>query len=62
MRMENWFYYENYPHVYLKECKYKPKKIKTAKFKDIELESESESELESNTKLESKFELESDIE
>ena len=38
---------KNYPQVYLKECKYKIKKIKTSEFLTTELESESESELES---------------
>ena len=56
MRMEK----KNYPHVYLEECKYKPKKIKITKFIDTELESESESESESDTELESKSELGSD--
>ena len=53
---------KNYPQVYLKECKYKPKKKKMTKFIDTELESESESELESDSELESKPELESDTE
>ena len=30
---------KNYPQVYLKECKYKPKKKKMTKFIDTELES-----------------------
>ena len=47
----------NYPQVYLEESKYKIKKIKTSKFMNTELESESE--LESDTELESKSELES---
>ena len=46
--------------VYLEECKYKPKKIKMAKFIDTKLESESESELKSDIKLELKSELGSD--
>ena len=46
--------------VYLEECKYKPKKIKRAKFIDTKLESESESELKSDIELELKSELESD--
>ena len=46
--------------VYLEECKYKPKKIKMAKFTDTKLESESESELKSDIELELKSELESD--
>ena len=47
MRMEK----NNYPQVYLEECKYKIKKIKTSKFITTELESESESdsELESDS-------------
>ena len=44
--------------VYLEECKYKPKKIKMAKFIDTKLESESE--LKSDIELELKSELESD--
>ena len=47
---------KNYPQVYLEECKYKTKKTMMSKFKDTELESESES----DTELESKSELESD--
>ena len=53
---------KNYLLVYLEECKYKPKKIKMAKFIEAVLESESESELESDTELESKSDLESDTE
>ena len=41
MKMEK----ENYPQVYLEECKYKSKKIKMIKFIDTEWESETESEL-----------------
>ena len=44
---------KNYPQVYLEECKDKVKKINIPKFKNIELESDSESDveidLESNT-------------
>ena len=54
MRMEK----NNYPHVYLEECKYKIKKTKMTKFINTELESE----LESETKLGSKSELESETE
>ena len=54
MKMEK----KNYPQVYLEECKYKIKKIKTSKFINTELESE----LESETELEPKSELESDTE
>ena len=47
---------KNYPQVYLEECKYKVKKIHTPRFKNIELESDSESDaetdLESNTTTE----------
>ena len=43
----------NYPQVYLEECKYKVKKIHTPRFINIELETNSESDaetdLESNT-------------
>ena len=56
MRMEK----KNYLQVYLEECKYKIKKIKTTKFINTELESDSESELESNTELVSKLESDSD--
>ena len=52
----------NYPQVYLKECKYKIKKIKMIKFINTELESDLESELESNTELEAKLKSDSDSE
>ena len=52
LRMEK----ENYPQVYLEECKYKIKKIKMSKFINTELESESESELEPDTELDAKLE------
>ena len=42
MRME-----KNYPQVYLEECKYKIKKIKTPKFINTKLELESELESDS---------------
>ena len=46
----------NYPQVYLEECKYKVKKINTPKFINIELELDSESDVEadldSNTTIE----------
>ena len=62
MRIEK----KNYPQVYLKESKYKIKKMKMFKFAEAELESESESEseseLKSNAELESKSELKSDTE
>ena len=47
---------KNYLLVYLEECKYKPKKIKMAKF----IDTKSESELKSDFELELKSELESD--
>ena len=56
MRMEN----ENYPQVYLEECKYKIKKIKMSKFINTKLESESESELEPDTELDAKLESDSE--
>ena len=40
MKMEK----ENYPQVYLEECKYKIKKKKMSKFIDDELELDSDSE------------------
>ena len=43
---------ENYPQVYLEECKYKMKKAKNTKF--IEAELKSESELEPDIELELK--------
>ena len=58
MKMER----NNYPQVYLEECKYKIKKIKMSKFINTDLKSESESELESDTKLEPKLQLEFDSE
>ena len=58
MKMEK----NNYPQVYLEECKYKIKKIKMPKFINTDLKSESESELESDTKLEPKLQLEFDSE
>ena len=49
MRMKK----KNYPQVYLEECKYRIKKIKTNKFPNTKLESESEleSDIESEPKL-----------
>ena len=46
MKMEK----QNYPQVYLEECKYKMKKTKMTNFINTELKSESESE--SDIKLE----------
>ena len=39
---------KNYPQVYLEECKYKVKKIKTRRFINIELELDSESDVEAD--------------
>ena len=39
---------ENYPQVYLEECKYKAKKINTPRFINTELELDSESDIESD--------------
>ena len=58
MRMKK----KNYPQVYLEEYKHKIKKIKMAKFINIELESDSESELESDIELEVKLESDADSE
>ena len=47
---------KNYPQVYLEECKYKVKKIRTPRFINVELESDLESDVEadldSNTTIE----------
>ena len=42
---------QNYPQIYLEECKYRMKKAKMTKFTEAELKSESEpeSEVESDT-------------
>ena len=42
---------KNYPQVYLKECKYKIKKIQTPRFIDTELETDSEPDLETESEL-----------
>ena len=47
MRMKK----KNYPQVYLEECKYRIKKLKTNKFTNTKLESELESDTESEPKL-----------
>ena len=54
MRMEK----QNYPQVYLEECKHRMKKTKMTNFIKVELESESESKF--DIELELKSELESD--
>ena len=41
-----------YPRNYLEQCKYKAKKINTPRFKNIELELESDSEPDIETDLE----------
>ena len=56
MRMEK----NNFPQVYLEECKCKIKKTKMTKFINTELESESQSELEPDAELELKSKLQSD--
>ena len=50
----------NYPEVYLEECKYKMKKTKISKFIEAELELDSESVSKSDTKLEAKLESDSE--
>ena len=40
---------KNYPQVYLKECKYKVKKINTPRFINTELETDSESDVETDS-------------
>ena len=42
---------KNYAQVYLEECKYKIKKIKTPRFINIELETDSESDAETDSEL-----------
>ena len=39
---------KNYPQVYLEECKYKVKKIRTPRFINVELESDLESDIETD--------------
>ena len=56
LRMEK----ENYPQVYLEECKYKPKEIQIINIIYTDVESESVSELKYDTELESKSELQSE--
>ena len=41
----------NYPQVYLEQCKYKIKKIQTPRFIDTELETDSEPDLETESEL-----------
>ena len=42
----------NYPQVYLEDCKYKVKQVRTPRFINIELESDVEADLDSNTTTE----------
>ena len=58
MRIEK----KNYPQVYLKECKYKVKKMRMSRFINTVLESESESEQKSDTELMAKLKSDSDTE
>ena len=57
---------KNYPQVYLKECKYRVKKIQMTRFINAELESDSDSDSEaqskSDTELMAKLESNSDSE
>ena len=53
---------KNCPQVYLKECKYKAKKMQMSRFINAELESDSDSESKSHTELRSESEVESDTE
>ena len=39
----------NYPQVYLEQCKYKVKKIYTPRFANIELESDPQSDVEADS-------------
>ena len=39
---------KNYPQLYLEECKYKVKQVRTLRFINIELESDSESDVEAD--------------
>ena len=41
----------NYPQVYLEQCKYKIKKIQTPRFIDTELETDSEPDIETDSEL-----------
>ena len=58
MRIEK----KNYLQVYLKEWKYKIKKMRISRFINTELEWESESESESDTELMAKLKSDSDTE
>ena len=53
---------KNYPQVYLKECKYRVKKIQMTRFINAELESDSEAQSKSDTELMAKLESNSDSE
>ena len=56
MRMEK----ENYPQVYLEECKYKIKKIQMTRFINTELDLDSGLDSESDDKLVTKLKSDSD--
>ena len=45
----------NYPQVYLEECKYSVKKIQMSRFINAELESDSESDSETESKSDTKL-------
>ena len=49
---------KNHPQVYLEECKYRVKKIRTPRFINTELKSDSESDSEPESKVESKSDAE----
>ena len=55
MRMEK----ENYPQVYLEECKYKIRKIQMSRFINTELDLDSNSDSESDAELMAKLEYDS---
>ena len=56
MRMEK----ENYPQVYLEECKYKIRKIQMSRFINTELDLDSNSDSESDAELMAKLEYDSE--
>ena len=52
---------KNYPQVYLKECKYKIKKIQMSAFINTELESDSESDTDDDNDSDVDSDIDSDI-
>ena len=46
---------KNYPQIYLKECKYKAKRIQMSRFIDAELESDSDSDSDSESKCDTEL-------